>query len=389
MKERLIQLLAQGFGSGRAPGAPGTVGSRAGLLWFGLLLQTGSLWGFLLGSLGAVAAAVWLCGEAERVLGQKDPGSIVLDEIVAVPLCFLSWIGGQMIRGGQFPGPEEFFSGSQVWGLAGVFVLFRVFDVAKPWPARQSQNLPGGWGVTLDDVAAAAWVNVVMGFVVLGVIQGSTVEDSTRAGGVQQGLSEEEVVQGFLALEQERREWDSTVWAADLIAERHEDIFIRFWDDLRRSGHAADLIAGFPVGRIAIPQPLVQTTSEWGIVTTRFGANGSELDQPEWRRWVLARAAEGFEVEQSEWRQTRFEPAGSAEEGARSVFNIRLHVRRPDSNERYILTGPLRVDWAPQPRAQAPPVAHRIDPAERSRVGLEGRRAVSFSRSERALRQRA
>ncbi len=154
--------IAQGFGVGRIPLAPGTFGSLLGLLLFALLLLTGSFWLFAAGALAAIAVSVWLCGAAEQVLAQRDPSSVVLDEIVAMPVCFLSWVAVQTWKTGTLPGSAAFFS-AHTWPLTlGVFVAFRFFDIAKPWPVYQSQSLPGGWGVTIDDVLAAVYVNVVV-----------------------------------------------------------------------------------------------------------------------------------------------------------------------------------------------------------------------------------
>jgi phosphatidylglycerophosphatase A len=154
--------IAQGFGIGRIPLAPGTFGSLAGVLWFALLLLTGSFWLFTAGTLAAIALSVWLCGVAEQALGQKDPGCVVLDEIAALPVCFLGWVAVQSWKSGALPGLASFFS-AQTWPLTlGVFVAFRFFDVAKPWPVHQSQSLPGGWGITIDDVLAAVYVNGVV-----------------------------------------------------------------------------------------------------------------------------------------------------------------------------------------------------------------------------------
>src|SRR5262245_53097009 len=80
--------LAQGFGIGRIPFAPGTFGSLLGLLWFALLISTSKLWVLIAGTLLGLGLSVWLCGEGERILKQKDPGSVVLDEVAAIPLCF-------------------------------------------------------------------------------------------------------------------------------------------------------------------------------------------------------------------------------------------------------------------------------------------------------------
>ena len=91
----------------------------------------------------------------------------MLDEIVAVPLCFAVWVGYFFFKNEVMPAPEYFFTPSTWLPTLGVFVAFRFFDVLKPWPVRQSQNLPGGWGVTLDDVLAAGYVNLATGAVLL------------------------------------------------------------------------------------------------------------------------------------------------------------------------------------------------------------------------------
>lgn len=153
--------LAQGFGVGRIPIAPGTFGSVVGFLWTALLIASGNLWIFLIGTIAGLAVSVWICGEGEKILNQKDPGSIVMDEIAAIPLCFWSWILVVFCKTGSMPSVEYFLS-QHVWLMTiGIFLAFRLFDIWKPWPARQSQSLPGGWGVTIDDAFAALYVNVV------------------------------------------------------------------------------------------------------------------------------------------------------------------------------------------------------------------------------------
>lgn len=153
--------IAQGFGAGRLKPAPGTWGSLVGLLWFAVLVATGSVWGFFVGILLSIPLSVALCGIAEKVLGEKDPGSVVLDEIIAVPVCFSVWLIAVTDDTGQMPTASHFFTGNRLLGVVGIFAAFRLFDIWKPWPVRQSQSLPGGWGVTVDDLLAALYVNLV------------------------------------------------------------------------------------------------------------------------------------------------------------------------------------------------------------------------------------
>lgn len=144
----LLVWLAQGFGVGRIPWGPGTWGSILGVIWYwALAAWSPSLVWFYIVALLAVVAAISVCGQAEILLGQHDPPSVVLDEIVALPFCFsltIWMVGKPAINSPAFL--REAIAG---------FVLFRVFDITKPPPIRQLQKLPGGWGVVIDDLAAA------------------------------------------------------------------------------------------------------------------------------------------------------------------------------------------------------------------------------------------
>jgi len=167
MKRRFILWIAQGFGAGRIPFAPGAFGSLVGLLWFVLLLWPGNFWFYAGGMVAGFFLSAWLCGVAEKILRQSDPGSVVLDEIIAMPICFAVWVANFFVKNDAMPSPDFFFS-RDTWPLTfGVFAAFRLFDVVKPWPVRQSQRLPGGWGVTVDDVLAALYVNVLTLFTLM------------------------------------------------------------------------------------------------------------------------------------------------------------------------------------------------------------------------------
>lgn len=124
------------------PPFAGTIGTLVGGLPAYLVL---ALLPLPLAAAGAVAVcllAVWIAGRAERLLGQHDPGIITVDELA----------GFLVTMAGTPPQP--------VYVVAG-FVLFRVFDIVKPFPAdRIDRELPGGWGTVLDDCVAGlyAWL---------------------------------------------------------------------------------------------------------------------------------------------------------------------------------------------------------------------------------------
>lgn len=143
MTARLGLFIATCGYIGFAPLAPGTVGSAAGVALFYLVRATGVPWaqGALIVAL--FAAGVWAASVAERSLGRTDPGPVVIDEVVGV-LITLAWI------------PV-----TPLGALAG-FLIFRVLDVVKPWPARQFEALHGGLGVMADDAMAAVYGQLLL-----------------------------------------------------------------------------------------------------------------------------------------------------------------------------------------------------------------------------------
>ena len=143
MTARLGLFIATCGYIGFAPVAPGTVGSAAGVALFYLVRATGVSWaqGALIVAL--FAAGVWAASAAERALGRTDPGPVVIDEVVGV-LITLAWI------------PV-----TPLGALAG-FLIFRVLDVVKPWPARQFESLHGGLGVMADDAMAAVYGHLLL-----------------------------------------------------------------------------------------------------------------------------------------------------------------------------------------------------------------------------------
>ncbi|MBS8241199.1 phosphatidylglycerophosphatase A [Marinobacter lipolyticus] len=138
-----VHLLAFGFGSGAAPRAPGTWGSLAAIpLWFSIAwLPVAAYW---LAVAVAFVVGIWLCGKTADDLKVHDHGGIVWDEFVGM------WIALALI-------PDT------IYGVLTAFMLFRLFDVAKPWPIGWiDRRTPGGLGIMVDDVVA--------GFMALGCL---------------------------------------------------------------------------------------------------------------------------------------------------------------------------------------------------------------------------
>lgn len=136
-------FLAFGFGSGLAPVAPGTFGTLAAIPFAVLLKLAPAMvyWPILA---AAFALGVWLCGLTSERLGQHDPGGIVWDEMVAY------WLAVAFV-------PLHW-----AW-LAAAFVLFRFFDILKPWPIRRvEKRFGGGLGIMLDDVVAALYAMALL-----------------------------------------------------------------------------------------------------------------------------------------------------------------------------------------------------------------------------------
>ena len=138
----LAKVVATAFGSGYSPVAPGTAGSLVGLALFvplagrSLPVQLAAV--AIVTVVGALAG-----GRVATILGLEDPGLVVVDEVA-----------GQWVTLLALPF-------TPVIAVAG-FLLFRVMDLVKPWPARDLENLPGGWGIMADDLAAGVYAHLVL-----------------------------------------------------------------------------------------------------------------------------------------------------------------------------------------------------------------------------------
>jgi len=138
-----ILFLAFGFGSGLAKKAPGTLGTLAAVPVYWAFAQTGIV-AYSLLTVAVTIAGIWICDIAAKKLGEHDFGGIVWDEIAGylITLWLVPFSWQAMVVG---------------------FLLFRVFDIIKPWPIKWvDQRVEGGFGIMLDDVLAGVFAGFLL-----------------------------------------------------------------------------------------------------------------------------------------------------------------------------------------------------------------------------------
>lgn len=145
VRDFMLYHFATGFGTGHSPIASGTVGSALAVVFVLAFWPESYLWQLAL-AVATTLLAVWASGWVAESEGLKDPSIVVADEIAGQFFTFLflpvAVMGWQAL-------------------LAG-FLLFRIFDIWKPWPVSRLEDLPGGWGIVLDDVLAGIFANIVL-----------------------------------------------------------------------------------------------------------------------------------------------------------------------------------------------------------------------------------
>jgi phosphatidylglycerophosphatase A len=138
----LAQVIATAGFVGYVPVAPGTFGSAVGVAVWLLVVHAGATAELAAIGLSAILG-VWSAGVVERHAGKTDPGMVVIDEVLGM-LMTLAWIPLTPL------------------GVFVAFLVFRAFDVVKPWPASKFEALPGGWGIMADDAMAGVYGNLAM-----------------------------------------------------------------------------------------------------------------------------------------------------------------------------------------------------------------------------------
>lgn len=141
MKKKLAFVIATWFGLGFSPIAPGTVGTLAALPLYFAIRGFGPF-AILAAAFVLSLAGIWASGIVAEVAADEDPQIVVVDEVAGVLLTLA-------------------FAPHSWGGVVLAVLLFRVFDMTKPFPARAAESLPGGWGIVVDDLVAGVWAAVV------------------------------------------------------------------------------------------------------------------------------------------------------------------------------------------------------------------------------------
>ncbi len=146
-----IEAFTSVFGSGYSPFASGTAGTVVAMLLFWFLAPPYGGWlAYIVATMLLTLGGIYGATAIEGVYGRKDDGRVVIDEVCGFLVTML------------FAWNAAWSTQQKIFVLFGGFVLFRIFDIVKPAPARGLQRLPGGWGIMVDDLIAGVYACVVL-----------------------------------------------------------------------------------------------------------------------------------------------------------------------------------------------------------------------------------
>ncbi|MBI2949770.1 MAG: hypothetical protein HYY23_19230, partial [Verrucomicrobia bacterium] len=170
---------------------------------------------------------------------------------------------------------------------------------------------------------------------------------------------DQKILKDALALEAQRNQLDQTVWAPELTAQKHEDVFVRLWDALRASADPIELLKNFEFGAMTLGALGQVEILEHHVTSARLGAPARHLMPPGWRSLLAQLQNQGYRIENSEWRHVEFHPATNA--AASSVFAVTLHGKNQQPPEQFVVRGQFKVIWRQSPNPADEPYPERIE----------------------------
>lgn len=148
IRKKITEIAATWFYTGYSPVAPGTAGTIGALIFYLIFFSGLSPVIYIVVLIVLVISAIYVSTIFSFELGEEDPGCVVIDEVSGYLVTML------------------FIPFGIKYAVAG-FILFRIFDIVKPFPARRLEKLPMGYGIVLDDIAAGVWSNIILHLIVL------------------------------------------------------------------------------------------------------------------------------------------------------------------------------------------------------------------------------
>ena len=179
----------------------------------------------------------------------------------------------------------------------------------------------------------------------------------------------------------ERAALDKTLWSPEVLAQKHEEVFVDLWDSLRNSKQQLAVLGQFPLDRIEVAPLGTATALEFGISERKLAGEKIEWTAEQFRQWLSDLSKDGYVLHESEWHHGKFEPA--KEGGHRSVFSVGYHLTRGD--QRLAAKGHLHVQWKAAADQQARPSVESIrvsDLVIRQRSGKSAFEEVNLGAGE-------
>ncbi|MDR1437484.1 MAG: phosphatidylglycerophosphatase A [Puniceicoccales bacterium] len=147
LRDRVVVGIGTCGGIGYVGAAPGTNSSALGVLIYPIIFRNMGWLTFVVSYSAVVLLAIWILSQCERIFHEKDPVQASLDEFIAIPLCF--WPADIALRIFGIRAMPLW-----LWLIAG-FLIFRVFDIVKPFGIKKLERMPRGYGIVADDLVAA------------------------------------------------------------------------------------------------------------------------------------------------------------------------------------------------------------------------------------------
>jgi enediyne biosynthesis protein E4 len=179
----------------------------------------------------------------------------------------------------------------------------------------------------------------------------------------------------FSKIDTQQRQLDDTIWAKEIEAQEHEEVFVRLWDQLRTSNDQFSILERFPFGELTIGTLGTNSslaTANHGIAVSRLSEPLQSYKPAQWAELLKQFKDSGYQLQQSEWRHGLFDPS-QTNSPARSTVAVSLHVINRNKEQRLIIRGDLQVVWQAKTKDSAELIPDKITAANLEILSRDGR----------------